>query len=162
MGYIALFVQRDHSRAIELGERAIKLDPNNSDGYTVLGVTYVFNNEPERAKTLMQHLMRINPHYPSQVPSILGLANLLMGNHEESLAAYENSLMINPTRIQTNVFKVIVLVRMGRIEDAKWQVDQLTSMHPNFDAHVWADRQPFRDRNLVDGFLDDLEKAGLN
>jgi len=162
LGYISLFVRRDYERAIEMGERTIKLDPNNSDGYTVLGVTYVFSNEPGRAKSLMQHLMKINPHYPSQVPSILGLSNLLMGNYEESLAAYDESLLINPTRVQSNVFKIVVLFRMGRIDDAKWQVDQLLSMHPDFDVHIWADRQPFSDRTLVDGFLDDLEKAGLN
>jgi len=161
LGYIDLFVRGDHKRAIEMGERAIQLDPNNSDGYTVLGVTYVFNNEPERAKTLMQHLMRINPHYPSQVPSILGLANLLLGDYEESLKAYDDSLLINPTRVQPNVVKIVVLVRMGRLEDAQWQVDQLLSLHPDFDPQVWADRQPFRDQTIIRDFIRDLKRVGL-
>ena len=162
LGYIDLFVRKDHKRAIEMGERTILLDPNNSDGYTLLGVTSVYNNEPERAKTLMQHLMRINPYYPSQVPSVLGLSNLLLGNYEESLAAYENSLLINPTRVQSNVVKIIVLMRMGRIEDAHWQVDQLLSLQPDFDLQVWAERQPFRDKAIVRDFIHDLKLAGLS
>lgn len=162
LGYIDLFVRKDHKRAIEMGERAVKLDPNNPDGYTVLGVTYAFSNEPDRAKALMLHLMLINPNYPSQVPSILGLSNLLLENYDESLAAYEKSLLINPTRVQTNVMKIIVLMRMDRVDDAQWQVDQLLALHPDFNLKVWASRQPFRGQTIIKGFLGDLEKAGLS
>ncbi|WP_455208659.1 winged helix-turn-helix domain-containing protein [Kaarinaea lacus] len=162
LGYIYLFLFNDHDRAIELGERTIQLDPNNADGYTLLGVTNAYSNNPERAKVLMQHLMRINPYYPSQVPGIFGQSSLLLGNYEEALAAYEESLLINPTRIPGNVYKIIILYRMGRIDDAKWQMEQLLSLHPDFDAKIWADRQPYRDRKIVEGFLHDLKQIGLN
>lgn len=161
LGYIYLFLFNDHDRAIEMGERTIQLDPNNADGYTLLGVTNAYNNNPEHAKSLMQHLMRINPYYPSQVPGIFGQSALLLGNHEEALAAYEESLLINPTRIPANVYKIIILYRMGRMDDAQWQMDQLLSLHPDFDAQVWAERQPYRDRSIVEGYLRDLKEVGL-
>jgi len=161
LGYIYLFLFNDHQRAIEMGERTLQLDPNNADAYTLLGVTHVFNGDPQQAKTLMQHLMQMNPHYPSQVPSILAIANLLLGQYDEALAANDETLLINPTRVQGNVYRILILYRMGQIEDAQWQADQLLSLHPDFDPQVWAERQPFSNQQTIEGMLDDLKKVGL-
>lgn len=161
LGYIYLFLSEDHDRAIELGERTLQLDPNNADAYTLLGVTHVFNNNSAQAKSLMQHLMRINPHYPSQVPSILAIANLLLAQYDEALSANDETLLINPTRMQGNVYRILILYRMGQVEDAEWQADQLMSLHPSFDANIWAERQPFKDKQTIQDMLNDLEKVGL-
>lgn len=161
LGYVYLFLFNDYDRALEMGERTVQLDTNNSDGYTLLGVINVYNGNPEQAITFMKHTMRINPHYPSQVPSTIGLSNLLLGNLEAALAGYEESLMINPTRMPANVYKSIILYRMDRMDDAKWQMEQLLSLHPGFDAQVWVDRQPFRDRRINDKLLNDLKQVEL-
>ena len=161
LGYIYLFLYNDHKRAIEMGEQTLQLDPNNADAYTLLGVTHVFNSNPQKAKTLMQHLMQINPHYPSQVPSILAIANLLLAQYDEALSANDESLLINPTRMQGNVYRILILYRMGLTEDAEWQKDQLLSLHPNFDAQVWAERQPYSNHTTIESMLEDLSKLGL-
>lgn len=64
--------------------------------------------------------------------------------------------------MQANVYRVLILYRMGQIEDNQWQADQLLSLHPAFDANVWAERQPFRDKQLIEAMLEDLAKVGLN
>jgi len=162
LGYIYLFLFKDHNKALEMGERTLKLDPNNADAYTLLGVTHVYNNDPQEAKSLMLHLMQNNKYYPSQVPAILSRAYLQLGQYEEALAANDKTLLINPTRIQSNVFRILILYRMGQIEDAKWQADQLKSMHPNFKASVWADRQPFSDSRITVKMLEELKQVGLD
>lgn len=161
LGYIQLFLFNDQARALELGNRTLQLDPNSADGYTLLGVVNAYNNNPERARQLVERLMQINPHYPSQVPSILGLANLLLGNYQAALAAYDEALMINPARIQMNVFKTIVLNRMGRRDDAQWQAQQVLALEPEFDARRWTQHQPFSNPAIASGLLTDLQQAGL-
>jgi len=162
LGYIYLFLYKEHNKAIEMGEKTLKLDPNNSDAYTLLGVTHVYNNDPQEAKSLMLHLMKNNNNYPSQVPAILARAYLQLGQYEEALEANDKALLINPTRLQSNVFRVLILYRMGQIEDAKWQVDQLMAMHHNFNAKIWVDRQPYSDNRVNERMLEELKQVGLN
>jgi len=162
MGYIELFLSRDHAKAIEMAERSLELSPRNPDAITVLAVTHAFGDDPRRAKLLMQELMKTNRHYSSLVPGVLGLANLRLGNYSEALSAYEESYLINPSRIQTNLFMAVVLYRMGAVKDAEFQVAQLYSMHPKFDPRAWAARQPIKDKQFIDRIVEDFNQAGKN
>lgn len=160
MGYIYLFLYEDHLKAIEMAQRSILLNPDNLDAINMLAVTHAFGDEPQKAKLLMQELMHKNKHYSAMVPSVLGLANLRLGHYSEALNAYNQSLFINPSRIQGNVAKAIVLYRMGNIDDAAFQLDELYNLHPAFDLDVWASRQPFKDKDIIKTMQDDLLKAG--
>ncbi len=159
MGYIYLFLFEDHSKAIEMSNRSIELSPGNPDAMTMLAVTYAFGDNPQKAKLLIQELMHKNRHYSAMVPLVLGLANLRTGNYAEALSAYNQSLLINPSRIQGNVVKAVVLYRMGNIDDAEFQIAELYNLHPDFDLNVWAARQPFIDKSFIKGMMEDLVKA---
>lgn len=160
MGYIYLFLFEDHQKAIEMAQHSIELSPNNPDAINMLAVTYAFSDEPQKARLLTQELMHKNRHYSAMVPSVLGLANLRLGNYSEALNAYNQSLLINPSRIQGNVAKAIVLYRMGNIDDARFQLDELYNLHPDFNIEVWVKRQPFKDKRFLNGMQEDLLKAG--
>ena len=89
---------------------------------------------------------------------VLGLANFRLKQYQELLNAYDKSLLINPSRILGNVYKTVVPYRVGNIDDAEWQLDQLYSMHPHFDLAVWAMRQPFSDKAITQTVVDDLKR----
>lgn len=161
MGYIYLFLYEDHDKAIAMGKQALELNAADVDAVNLLAVAYAFGDEPQKARLLTQELMQNNQYYSAMVPSVLGLANLRLGHYEEALEAYDKSLMINPSRLQGNVFKIVVLYRMGRIEDAEFQVDELYNLHPNFHLDVWLARQPFKDKSLAQGIRQDLIEAGI-
>jgi len=161
LGYIYLFLYEDHDKAIAMGKKAIELAPNDMDAANVLAVTYAFGDDPAKAKLIVTDIMQRNQHYSALVPSVLGLANLRLGNYHDALAAYDKSLLINPSRIQGNAYRAIVLYRMGNVDDADFQVDQLYTLHPNFNVQIWAARQPFKDKALVKGLVDDLIHAGV-
>lgn len=161
LGYIYLFLFEEHDRAIELGQRAAQLDPGNMDAATVLAVTHTFGGHPDKAKLIIQELMKRNRRYSAMVPGVLGHANFLLENYPEALAAYNESLQINPSRINGNVYKALALYRMGEVAEAEFQVFQLYALHPDFDVNVWAARQPFRDKRLSKAMIEDLVKAGV-
>lgn len=156
LGYIYLFLFEEHDNAIEYARRATELAPNDADGFTMLAVTHAFGDDPALAKQIIESLMQRHPRYSALVPSVLGLANFRLQHYEQALAAYDNSLLINPSRIQGNIYKSLVLYHMGNVDDAQWQLDQLYSLHPDFDMAVWARRQPFRDKAITQGMLQDL------
>jgi adenylate cyclase len=161
LGYIYLFLYEDHDKAIAMGKRATELAPNDMDAANVLAVTYAFGDEPAKAKLIVTDIMQHNQHYSALVPSVLGLANLCLGKYAESLAAYDKSLLINPSRIQGNTYRAVVLSRMGNIDDAEFQIDQLYTLHPDFNVQVWAERQPFKDKSIVKDLVNDLIRAGV-
>ncbi|MGW8248807.1 MAG: winged helix-turn-helix domain-containing tetratricopeptide repeat protein [Acidiferrobacterales bacterium] len=144
-GYIELFLYRDHTQAVAMGERALTYAPRNPDAITVLAVTLAFGDDPQRAILLMQEIMRTNKVYAAQVPSVVALANLRLGKYNEALTAADKSLTINPTRIQGNIWKIVTLYRMGKVDDAVFQAAELLNQHPTFEINAWAARQPFKD-----------------
>jgi len=161
LGYIYLFLFEDHARAIDMAKKATELAPTDMDAANVLAVTYAFGDDPAKAKLITQDIMKHNPRYSALVPSVLGLANFRLEHYAESLAAYDKSLLINPSRIQGLVYRAVVLYRMGNVDDAAFQVDDLKNMHPDFDVNVWAARQPFKDKSIVKGMVADLIKLGV-
>lgn len=161
MGYIQLYVNGDHKKAISLARRCIELAPSNADGYALLAVTNVFLGEPEKAIRLVNEAMRLNPHYPSMYPSVLGQAYLVMKDAEQARNAFEESLTINPARLQGNIYMIVTLVRLGELDEASWQAEEFKLNNPEFDPEDWVRRQAFRDNSAAQAMLEDMVKAGL-
>jgi adenylate cyclase len=162
LGYIHLFCFQQHDKAIEMASIATRLAPSDNDGYNLLGVAYAFGGQPEKGRLILEELMKRNPRYSAMVPGALGHANFLLQDYPAALAAYEESLNINPSRVNANVYKSLVLYRMGNIEEAEFQVDQLYNLHPDFNARVWAARQPFKDKNTNTALLEELVRIGVS
>jgi len=162
LGYVYLFLFGNHDQAIAMAQKATELAPNDMDAATVLAVTYAFGDDPAKAVLITQGIMKNNPRYSALVPSVLGLADFRLEHYADSLAAYDKSLLINPSRIQGLVYRAVVLYRMGNTDDAAFQVDDLYNMHPDFDVKVWAARQPFKDKSIVKGMVADLIKVGVH
>ena len=161
MGYIQLFVAKDHKQAIAMAERTLQLDPNNADANMLLATIYVHAEEPDKAEAYVETSMRQNPDHPSIYLHISALANLL---RHDLVAAHDNlkkSLMINPERFIGKIYMTITLVRMNDIEDACWFADEIKDTFPQFDAKQWAMKQPFKDKRIIHQLRDDLRKAGL-
>jgi len=161
LGYVYLFLFQDYQKAIEMSKLANQLAPHDMDAENVLAVTYVYNGDPARAKLIIQELMKHHQTYSAMVPSVLGQANFLIGHYNEALAALNESLLINPSRINPNVYKILTLYRLGELEDAQFQAQQLFILHPKFDAKAWAAKQPFKDKSAVNDMLHDLVNIGV-
>jgi len=161
MGYIELYVNHNNEKAVEFGRRCIDLSPSNADGYALLAIANVYLEMPDKAIRLIKEAMRLNPHYPSMYPSVLGQAYLANDDVNNARVAFEESLSINPARLQGNVLMIITLVRLGEIEDAKWQAEQFKVSNPDFSAKDWVAHYAVNDDISKQRMLEDLKKAGF-
>jgi tetratricopeptide (TPR) repeat protein len=161
MGYIELYVNHNYEKAVELGRRCIELAPSNADGYALLAIINVYLEKADKAIRFINEAMRLNPHYPSMYPSVLGQAHLVNNNAPLAREAFEESLAINPTRQQGNVHMIVALVRLGEIEEARWQAEQFKMNYPGFSAQEWVKHHRFSDQASTQRMLEDLQKAGF-
>jgi TolB-like protein/DNA-binding winged helix-turn-helix (wHTH) protein len=161
MGYIQLFVAKDHQQAIAMAERTLRLDPNNADANMLLATIHVHADEPDKAEAYVETSMRQNPNHPSIYLHINSLANLLRRDFVAAHDNFEKSLMINPERFIGKIYMTVTLVRMNKVEDARWFADEIKYTLPQFDAEQWAMKQPFKDKRINQQLRDDLGKAGL-
>jgi len=161
MGYVQLFVAKDHQQAIAMAERTLQLDSQNSDANILLATAYVHADQPDKAEAYVETSMRLNPN-PSAIYQHIGaLVNLLRQDYVAAQAGYEKSLLINPERLIGKIYMTVTLVRMNRIEDARWFAEELKITSPQFDATKWAMKQPFKDKQINQQLRDDLRKVGL-
>jgi hypothetical protein len=127
----------------------------------LLAITYIFSGEAKKSRDLVLRAKRLNPFYPSQYPSVLGLSNLLLGDYKASITAYEESLAINSSRIQPNIYLIASHFRANQIDAAVWQVEQVKLNFPFFNLDEWTSRQPYRNPETLKEIVQNLHKPGL-
>jgi len=161
-GYVELFVASNHEQAARMAERTLQLDPNNADAHLLLATIYVHANEYKKSEAYVESSMRLNPTPPSIYFHIGAIAHLLQGDYPAAVNLFEQSLRINPERLLGKIYMTIAMVRMNRLDEARWYAKEILAASPDFDAQRWANKQPFKDRNINQQLRDDLRKAGLN
>src|SRR5262245_9374099 len=106
--------KQQYDQAIAEGERAIALDPNNTDSYFWQAETLNFAARPEEALRAVEQAMRLNPHYPPLYLIDLGLAYLGTGQYAEAIAALKELISRNPNFMTAhNLLAASYLVQWG-------------------------------------------------
>ncbi|MGW8248696.1 MAG: winged helix-turn-helix domain-containing tetratricopeptide repeat protein [Acidiferrobacterales bacterium] len=159
LGYIDLFGLKKHDAAIEQGLKAIRLDPNLADGHTLLAVTYLYKGQPRMTVRYVAEAMRLNPHYPSQYPAVMGYAHYFMGEWEEAEKYLKQAIEMNPGRMPPNVYLIASQSARGDLDDAKWNMENLRFLDQSFNIDEWAVRQPFATKALLNKVITDLHRA---
>lgn len=160
-GYVEFFVAGNHQQAAAMAERTLQLDPKNPDAHLLLATIYVHANEYKKSEAYVESSMRLNPTPPAIYFHIGAVGHLLQSDYPTAVNMLEKSLMVNPERLLGKIYMTIILVRMNRLDDAQWYAEEIKSTSPDFDAEQWANKQPFKDRNINRQLRDDLRKAGL-
>jgi tetratricopeptide (TPR) repeat protein len=161
LGYVYLYVRKQHELAIAEGKKTIELDPNDADGYAVQAVSYLYSGRLDEAIRLIRKAMRLNPHYPSQYPTLLGLAHYFAGRHDEAVVAFQEAIEQNYSRLPPHVNLAATYASLGQQQEADWEADNILTLSPDFALEEWKKAQPFSDPSLLQRMIDDLRKAGL-
>jgi adenylate cyclase len=161
LGWLYLFIRRQHDKAIAEGERAIALSPNGADVHAFMALFLLFAGRHEEAVRYCEQAIRLNPIPPGSYFRFMGGAHFGAGRYEEAIAAYKKALQQAPDDIITHDALTTAYSWAGRLEDARAQAAEVLRINPTYSVELRAKTLPYKNQADQERWLDGLRKAGL-
>ena len=105
--------------------------------------------------------MVLNPYYTYEYPWALGRAYYTLGRYPEAIDALQQALEHNKNALFPRLFLAASYIRLGRQDDAQWEIEQIEILNPGTTVTHLANTFPIKDQDKMNAFLEDLRKAGL-
>ena len=138
--------------------KAIELDPNEADTWATLSDIAVLAGRVEEGLEHIRKAFRLNPFPASWYYLTLGQAQYAAGDYE---AAVETLRRDETYRTSSRRFLAASLAQLGRLDEARAEVELFLVGNPHFTTRHWATTEPFRDVATLEHFVDGYRKAGL-
>jgi len=136
---------------------AIRIDPNDADGYLVLAQAEMFDGSSDNALAAIEKAMRLDPHYPAHYLSAKGIALFNLGRFEEAAEFLERALDRNPSLPAAQNYLLATYVKLGRpIDDIKQIV-----MRQSVTVDALKLRWRYRNEEDWERLADALIEAGI-
>jgi TolB-like protein len=158
MTYMTL---RDLDRALDAIDKALEIDPNYADGYTVGAHIRTYAGEFERATYMIERAARLNPRYSFNEVQVMGNLDYLQGRYEEAAVHYEDVLRRNPQMPMGRKWLAATYARLGRKQDAQWEVEETLMIMPDFSVSREAETIPIRQPEHLEKYIEGLRMAGF-
>lgn len=160
LGFVHMF-RKEYDKAEAATKKAVELAPNYADGYGLLSFIDNWQGNAKDAERYILKAMKLNPYYSYDYPWNLGLSKYLMGQYDDAVKAFKDALGHNESAIFPRLFLASAYIRLGRLDDAAWEVEQLSVQSPDTKVSQLASTIPLKDKEKLSLFLDDLRKAGM-
>jgi adenylate cyclase len=153
--------QRQHAAALEAAKRTIEVHPNYADGYATLAFIASYAGEFETGLDALQRVERINPQGTGVYLSVKGRILFLMKRYDEALPSLQEAARRNPAFYRNQLNLAATYAELGRIEDARWAVDEILLINPDLSLATERETNLYRYQSDLEHWLDALRKAGL-
>jgi len=138
--------------------KAFELDPNEADAWATLSDIAVLAGKVEEGLEHIRKAFRLNPYPASWYYLTLGEAQYAARDYE---AAVETLRREETYRTSSRRFLAASLAQLGRLDEARAEVEMFLIGNPHFTTSYWVWTEPFRDDAMRDHFVDGFRKAGL-
>ena len=138
--------------------KAFELDPNEADAWATLSDIAVLAGRVEEGLEHIRKAFRLNPYPASWYYLTLGEAQYAARDYE---AAVETLRREETYRTSSRRFLAASLAQLGRLDEARAEVEMFLIGNPHFTTSHWVWTEPFRDDAMRDHFVDGFRKAGL-
>ena len=120
----SLIFTGDIQQAISMAQRAVELGPSDADGLLFLAVALFASGEIVGALATVERAIELNPLRPAYYCFFHAL--ILWGNErlQEALEETEECLLKAPNFGAAELYRVIALVGLGRLDEAKARLAQ--------------------------------------
>lgn len=160
LGFVHLF-RKEYDEAEAAAKQAVALAPSFADGYGLLAFISNWQGKAEDAMAYIRKAMALNPYYTYDYPWNLGMSYYLLGQYSEAVKALRDALGHNESAVIPRLFLASCYVRLGRQEDAEWEIEQVMIQSPETKLSQLAVTLPLKNRDMLDTLLADLRKAGM-
>jgi len=155
-GFANLYMKR-HEMALAEYERALDLNPNDADIIAEYADALVYTGEPAKSVELLQRAKRLNPYYPDWYLWYLADAYITLERYADVVATVRQ--MRNPDEGRRML--AASYAYLGMMDEARTEAEAVLRSHPNFTIGRWRHRPPYRDRVVLERFVEGLRMAGL-
>ncbi|PWC52648.1 tetratricopeptide repeat protein [Azospirillum sp. TSO22-1] len=157
---LAYWLRREPDRSIASYEKALALNPNDSDILADLGRSYSLIGEWDKGIPLIREAFARNPAHPDWYRITFAVYHYVHGRYDEALA--EARRVDQPNLVYTHVVLAMIYGQTGRGADAAYEVGEILRLEPEFGAKAIPE---FERRNInpstIAMIVDGLQKAGL-
>jgi len=161
LSYVHLF-RGEYREAEEAARQSITLSPSYADGYAMLGFIDNWRGKAKEAEQYLFKAINLNPaNHTFEYPWNLGFSYYTQGRYDEAARLLEKAVQINEDAYFPRLFLAASYVRLGRLEDASWEVERINIQRPGTTISILAGTLPFEHKSQLDSLFADLAKAGL-
>ena len=153
--------RKEYQQAEAAAMQSTTLSPNYADGYGLLAFIANWRGKAKEAERYIKKAITLNPYHTFDYPWNLGLAYYGQGRYEDSIKALQDALDRNETVLNPRLFLAACYVRLGRLEDAEWEIEQLGILRPGNTISHLSNTLPYENEHQLQAVLDDLKTAGL-
>jgi len=153
----------DPEGAIEAARKAIELDPNYGDAYAWLGNAQIYLGRAREALRNVEIALRLNPLAVAGYHRTRGRALYFEDRHAEAVGSLRRALEMNPNHLGGRLYMAAALAKLGRHDDAEWEIAQLLTQNPrlSLEGFLVAAGRYIRDPSYLESLEDGLQLAGL-
>jgi TolB-like protein/DNA-binding winged helix-turn-helix (wHTH) protein/Tfp pilus assembly protein PilF len=159
-GQIALFLGR-HQAAAAAANKAVEIAPNYADGYGLLAWIMHYGGRPDLAQQALAKARQLNPASSASYEEIDGEIAFSTGRYEDAVVFFQSALQRNPTHTRARLWLIASLVKLGKIDDANWEAEELITTAPSFSMARMLLAFPHKDPTLRDRLLGAVARVGL-
>ena len=138
--------------------KAFELDPNEADAWATLSDIAVLAGQVGEGLEHIRKAFRLNPFPASWYYLMLGQAQYAARDYE---AAVETLRKEETYRTSSRRFLAASLAQLGRLDEARAEVEMFLVANPHFTTRYWVMTEPLRDTATLEHFVDGFRKAGL-
>jgi TolB-like protein/Tfp pilus assembly protein PilF len=138
-------------------DRALQLNPNNSDALANRAWPLMFIGKSEAAIEDLTRAMRLNPYFPDWYLWGLGMAQFAQGDSEAATLSFRRMLIPND---QSQAFLLVALAEIGA--DTKAATARLRSIAPSFSIGAFLGGLHFSEASIADRLSSALQANGFD
>ncbi len=160
LGFVHMW-REEYEQAVKAVQQSVTLFPNYADGWALLAL---INNQLGRGDQALRFIrkgMELNPGYSFDYPYNEGRAYYNLGEYEMVVEPLLNALERNENAVIPRLYLAASYVRLGRIEDAEWEITQAEVVNPAVSIANLEQIAPMADGEHRTRFLEDMRRAGL-
>ena len=110
--------------------QAIRINPNNSRAYTLLGAAYMMNKQGAQAEAALQQAIQLAPR-DNAARRQLGSLYLRSGRADEALSVYQQIAQLDPRAADAIYNAGVILKGQGRDQEAMEAFQKVVALSPN-------------------------------
>ena len=150
-----------HEKAVAEAERYVELFPNRAWAQSNMGRYLMNADRLEEAIPFFKKGLRLDPYAIAPFYYNLGCAYWMMGQNEEAISICKEGLKHHPDDMFTHMVLAVSYIETGNVEKAHKSAAEVLRINPKVSLEWFPKWLPWKNKDQVARWIDDLRKAGL-